>query len=67
MLCYMENGLAGTHSPSRDFCIYWYIDLKFADTFQNRAFLHCVKILSKTSLIKIFDDVIAYKEYTTVS
>ena len=40
---------------SCNFCIYWCIDLKPAEIFQNRAI--------KKSLIQIFDDVIANHEY----
>ena len=46
---------------SHNFCIFWCIYLKLAEIFQNEV-IHCVKALSKKSLIQIFDDVIANHE-----
>ena len=47
---------------SLNFCFYWCIDLKLARDLSKWGHLHCVKILSKNSLIQIFDDVIANHE-----
>ena len=49
---------------NRNFYIYWCINLKLAEIFQNWGYLHCVKILSKKSLIQIFDYVIVNYQYS---
>ena len=42
-------------------CLHWYIDLKLAETFQNRV--NCTVNFVKMSSIQIFDDVIENQEY----
>ena len=48
---------------NRNFCIYWCIDLKLVEILQNGGYLQCVIVLSRKSLIQIFDDVIANYEH----
>ena len=49
----LPTNMAAFILNSHNSCIYWYIDLKLAETFQNGVYLHCVKILSKNSLIEV--------------
>ena len=46
---------------SRNFCIYWCINLKLAEIFKYRV-IYIVLKFCKKSLIQIFDDVIANHE-----
>ena len=40
--------------------MYWYIDLKLAEIFQNWVTYIVLRFCQKKSLIQFFDDVIAY-------